>query len=66
MSNNQEGIMVFASKVNGIEFDVTDPVTAKLLRGNAKSEFIQEVGDNGVIVSGQNNRQASGGEIELG
>lgn len=66
MSNNQEGVMVFASKVNGIEFDVTDPVTAKLLRGNAKSEFIQEVGDNGEIVSGQNNRQASGGEIELG
>lgn len=66
MSNKQEGVTVFASKVNGIEFDVTDPVTAKLLRGNAKSEFVQEVGDDAVIVSGRSNGQASGGEIELG
>ena len=58
---------VFASHVNGIEFDVTDPVTAKLLRSNSKSDYIHEVDENGepVAVTKGKRRQATGGEIEL-
>ena len=59
---------VFASHVNGIEFDVTDPVTAKLLRSNAKSDYIHEVDANGepVVTSAKGKRgQATGCEIEL-
>lgn len=58
---------VFASHVNGIEFDVTDPVTAKLLRSNSKSDYIHEVDENGepVVTTKGKRGQATGGEIEL-
>jgi len=58
---------VFASHVNGIEFDVTDPVTAKLLRSNSKSDYIHEVDENGepVVATKGKRGQATGGEIEL-
>lgn len=58
---------VFASHVNGIEFDVTDPVTAKLLRSNSKSDYIHEVDENGEPVAATRGKrgQATGGEIEL-
>lgn len=58
---------VFASHVNGIEFDVTDPVTAKLLRANSKSDYIHELGEDGepVVTTKGKRGQATGGEIEL-
>lgn len=64
MSNKT--VAVFASHVNGIEFDVTDQVTAKLLRANSKADFIHEVGEDGEPLAQRQPRgQASGGEIEL-
>lgn len=58
---------VFASHINGIEFDVSDPVTAKLLRANAKADYIHEVGEDGEPVETAKGKrgQATGGEIEL-
>ena len=67
MIMTQKTTTVFASHVNGIEFDVTDPVTAKLLRTNSKADYIHEVGEDGEPIETDKQRrgQATGGEIEL-
>lgn len=64
---SQKTNTVFASHVNGIEFDVTDPVTARLLRANSKADYIHEVGEDGepIETNKQRRGQATGGEIEL-
>lgn len=63
MTNKTEA--VFASRVNGIEFDVNDPVTAKLLRANSKADFICEVDSEGEPLQPRSKGGATGGEIEL-
>lgn len=58
---------VFASKINGIEFDVVDPVTARLLSTNAKSDFVEELDEGGEPRRKSNaGSGATGGELELG
>lgn len=64
-NKTQKPTAVFASHINGIEFDVTDPVTAKLLRENSKADFIQEVGEDGEPIRAARNKGPSGGEVEL-
>lgn len=64
---SQKTNTIFASHVNGIEFDVTDPVTAKLLRANSKADYIQEVSEDGepIDTAAQRRGNATGGEIDL-
>lgn len=58
-------VAVFSSHVNGIEFDVTDHVTARLLRANSKSDFIHEVNDDGAPVDNAQRNSATGGDVVL-
>lgn len=61
MSNNGT---VFVSKINGIEFDVHDGVTAKLMRTDAKSGFVQEIDCDGSSKDNTKPEQGAG-EIEI-
>lgn len=44
-------IQQFESVVNGIQFDVADPVTARLLNSNEKREFVMKSHQNQTKIS---------------